>query len=63
MGNNVVSTFIESVIRGSHSPDEWLALQKEFDSLVVTATPEDICAPEESGVGEMLYMICSSFEH
>ena len=56
------TALIDRVINGSYSPDEWLALQKEFNSFVATASAEDIDTLEESGVGEMLYTICSSFE-
>ena len=56
---NRCSMLIDKVIEGNYAPDEWRALQKEYNALVVTASAEEIDRLEESGVGEMLHMICS----
>lgn len=53
------SELIDKVIEGNRTPDEWRTLQKKYNAIVVTASAEELDELEESGVGEMLHMICS----
>ena len=53
------SMLIDRVFHGNYTPDEWRDLQKEYTAIIATASAEDIDELEESGVGEMLHMICS----
>lgn len=53
---------IDQILNHEHTESEWLDLQKQFNTLAASATKEELDRLEESGVGEMLYMICSGFE-
>lgn len=53
------AVFIDQVLNKEHSEAEWCELQKQFNSLVATGSKEELCALDESGIGEMLYMICA----
>jgi len=50
---------IDKVIKGKYTLEEWKVLQREYDDIVSTASAEEVDVLEESGIGEMLYMICS----
>ena len=50
---------IDKVIKGKCTLEEWKVLQREYDDIVSTASAEEVDVLEESGIGEMLYMICS----
>ena len=50
---------INAVLFGEHSEEEWQELQAQFHAVVGTASKEEIEQIEESGIGEMLSMICS----
>lgn len=50
---------INVVLFGNHSEEEWKGLQAQFRAVVDTASEEEIRRLEESGIGEMLSMICS----
>ena len=50
---------INAVLFGEHSEGEWKALQAQFHAIVDTASKDEIERLEESGIGEMLSMICS----
>lgn len=49
---------INAVLFGNHSKEEWKGLQAQFRAVVDTASEEEIRRLEESGIGEMLSMIC-----
>lgn len=53
---------INRVLFGEHSDEEWMELQAQFNAISTTATEEEIIRLEESGIGEILYMICSGAE-
>ena len=50
---------IDAVLFGEHSEKEWKKLQTQFYAVVDTASKEEIVLLEESGIGEILSMICS----
>ena len=50
---------IKRVIDGKCTKEDWLSLKKQYDAIVTTASAEELDVLEESGIGEMLYMICS----
>lgn len=50
---------INQVLWGNHSEEEWLDLYAQYNAIVTTATEEELNRLEESGIGEILYMICS----
>lgn len=50
---------INAVLFGEHSEEEWQELQAQFHAVVDTGSKEEIERLEESGIGEMLSMICS----
>ena len=50
---------INSVLFGKHSKTEWKELQAQFNAIVATASQEEIERIDESGIEEMLSMICS----
>ena len=56
------TTLINKVLFGNHSDEEWMELQVQFNAMTTTATEEEIIRLEESGIGEILYMICSGAE-
>lgn len=53
---------INKVLFGDHSEEEWQELQMQFHAVVDTGSKEEIDQLEESGIGEMLSMICSGSE-
>lgn len=52
------TTLINKVLFGEHSEEEWKELQTQFRAVVAIASEEEIERLEESGIGEMLSMIC-----
>lgn len=50
---------IDAVLFGNHSDQEWRELKMQFHAIVDTASQEEIEQIEDSGIGEMLSMICS----
>lgn len=50
---------IDQVLWGNHSEEEWLDLYAQYNAIVTTATEDELNMLEESGIGEILYMICA----
>lgn len=50
---------INKVLFDDHSDEEWLDLYAQYNAIVTTATKEELNRLEESGIGKILYMICS----
>ena len=50
---------IDAVLFGDHTKSEWNALHQQYVAIVNTSTQEELEQLEESGIGEILYMICS----
>lgn len=50
---------IDAVLFGDHTQSEWNALHQQYVAIVNTSTQEELEQLEESGIGEILYMICS----
>lgn len=50
---------IDAVLFEDHTQSEWNALHQQYVAIVNTSTQEELEQLEESGIGEILYMICS----
>lgn len=44
------------ILELNHSPEEWKGLRKEFESLVTSATEDELQEFADCGAGEALYM-------
>ena len=53
------TALINEVLFKEHSKSEWNDLHRQYLTIAKTATQEELEQLEESGVGEILYMICS----
>lgn len=50
---------INEVLFKDHTQSEWHDLKLQFETIASTSTKEELDLLEESGIGEILYMICS----
>lgn len=53
------TALINQVLFREHTQSEWCELQEQFEAIASTATSEELDVLEESGIGEILHMICS----
>ena len=53
------SKLINEVLFKEQTQDEWRDLQRQFEAIANTSTEEELALLEESGIEEILYMICS----
>jgi hypothetical protein len=53
------AALINEVLFKKHSDSEWKALYQQYLAIVDTSTQKELEQLEESGIGEILYMICS----
>ena len=52
------TALINEVLFKKHSDGEWKSLYQQYIAIVDTSTQEELERLEESGIGEILYMIC-----
>ena len=57
--DNRCTQLINEVLFKDHTQSEWRDLKLQFDSIASTSTKEELELLEESGIGEILHMICS----
>jgi len=50
----------QDILRGKHTAEEWLKLEKEATEAMEAATSEEIDVFVDSGAGEALDMSCSA---
>ena len=50
---------INEVLFKEHTRSEWNDLRKRFEAIASTATDKELDVLEDSGIGEILHMICS----
>ena len=53
------TSLINEVLFKKHSDSEWKSLYQQYIAIVDTSTQEELEQLEDSGIGEILYMICS----
>ena len=58
-----LSELKNDIIFGSHSPQEWLMLDREVDAAIKESTDDEVQEFVDSGAGEELYMICSAIRN
>ena len=57
--DNRCTQLINKVLFEDHTQSEWHDLKLQFETIASTSTKEELDILEESGIGEILHMICS----
>jgi hypothetical protein len=55
--------FIDEILNGTHSYEEWLELETEVNAYLKELTDEQQDYFTNTGAGELLWMICSAIRN